>query len=164
MYILFRRIFLLLTAFTLLAGGWAFAKSLPKGAEMLAERFDAIDTDNDGKISKSEYMAHCEKVFQMLDTNGDGVLTKQEAGQNVMKLMTEAKQKAMEKASQQFARIDTNNDGKISLDEWQSALPNAPMAEEWFAAADANGDGFLTQEEIQETVEGKVRERRKRRQ
>jgi Ca2+-binding EF-hand superfamily protein len=164
MYNLFTRVFLLVFAFTVLAGGLAFAKSLPKGAEILAERFDAIDTDNDNKISKSEYMANCEKHFLLLDTNGDGYLTMREAQQNVAKLVLEAKQKVMEKAEMHFDKIDTNNDGKISLEEWKSAHPNAPMAEEWFASADVNGDGFITQEEIQETLEEKVRKRRRRRQ
>jgi len=164
MYNLFGRVFLLVIAFTLLLGGWAVAKTMPKGGEMLAERFEGIDTDKDGKISKSEYIAHCEKNFQMLDTNGDGFLTREEAAQNLMQLMSEAKQKAIEKAQMHFDKIDTNNDGKISLDEWKSAHPNSPMAEEWFAAADANGDGFLTEGEMQGTMKEKVKQRRRRRQ
>lgn len=164
MYKLFGMLILSVIAFNLVAGGGTLAKSQPRGAEMLEARFDAIDTDDDGKISKSEYMAHCEKNFQLLDTNGDGVLTKREAQQNVMELMMEAKKKAIEKAEIHFNKIDINKDGRISLDEWKSALPNEPRAEEWFAAVDSNGDGFLTKEELQESVERKVRERQRKRQ
>jgi len=40
--------------------------------------FRAMDTDHDGKISKSEWMAFQEKQFKMLDKNGDGFITKDE--------------------------------------------------------------------------------------
>jgi Ca2+-binding EF-hand superfamily protein len=40
--------------------------------------FREMDTDHDGKISKSEWMAFQEKQFKMLDKNGDGFITKDE--------------------------------------------------------------------------------------
>ena len=37
-----------------------------------------MDTDGDGSVSKSEYMAHAEKKFARKDGNGDGVLSADE--------------------------------------------------------------------------------------
>lgn len=41
--------------------------------------FQAKDLDNDGRISKREFMAHQEKRFQELDQNGDGFIEPREA-------------------------------------------------------------------------------------
>jgi hypothetical protein len=41
-------------------------------------RFDSIDANHDGKISKEEFLAHAEEMFKSMDANGDGVLLKDE--------------------------------------------------------------------------------------
>jgi len=68
--------------------------------------------------------------------------------------------------AKQFEQMDTNKDGKISLDEWKAAHPNDPNAEAQFKKLDANGDGFLTIKEFQaagqqvkETGQQKVKQR-----
>ncbi len=40
--------------------------------------FLAMDTNHNGRISKSEWMAYYEKRFMLLDKNGDGFITKNE--------------------------------------------------------------------------------------
>jgi hypothetical protein len=48
------------------------------------ERFYAMDTNKDGKVTRDEFMAqdhpggHAEDVFKSRDANGDGVLTQDE--------------------------------------------------------------------------------------
>jgi Ca2+-binding EF-hand superfamily protein len=59
------------------------------------------------------------------------------------------RQRAERRAQMAFERMDTNKDGKISLDEWKAAHPNDQNAEAQFKKLDANGDGFLTKEEFQ---------------
>jgi Ca2+-binding EF-hand superfamily protein len=55
----------------------AYADETSKG-----QRLKAIDTDGNGAISKSEFMAHANKEaeerFNKMDTNGDGQLSKDE--------------------------------------------------------------------------------------
>ncbi len=59
------------------------------------ERFAAMDTDHDGRISKAEWLAagHKERGFAMMDADGDGYLTVDEikAGREKMRAMREAK-------------------------------------------------------------------------
>jgi hypothetical protein len=59
------------------------------------ERFAAMDTDHDGRISKAEWLAagRKERGFAMMDADHDGYLTIDElrAGREKMKAMREAK-------------------------------------------------------------------------
>ena len=54
-----------------------------------AKMMERIDTNNDGMISKSEFMTKHEEKFTMMDTNKDGMLSMEE--------MEAAKKKMKEK-------------------------------------------------------------------
>jgi len=43
-----------------------------------AKKFEAMDTDKDGKISQAEHSAHAEAKFKKADANGDGSVSKEE--------------------------------------------------------------------------------------
>jgi Ca2+-binding EF-hand superfamily protein len=48
-------------------------------------------------------------------------------------------------------KLDTNNDGKISLDEWKAgprSQKDPARAQEMFTKLDANHDGFITLDEL----------------
>jgi Ca2+-binding EF-hand superfamily protein len=51
------------------------------------DTFKALDTDNDGKISKEEASAnqHFSNTFDKLDGNSDGYITKREFQRNTMR-------------------------------------------------------------------------------
>ena len=49
-------------------------------------------------------------------------------------------------ATDDFAKVDANGDGRITLEELVVAMPDA--TEDKFKAADANGDGSLSKEEF----------------
>jgi hypothetical protein len=70
-------VLILLGAVTLLGQNYAFAKG-PHGDMGGKARFDAMDTDKDGKISKAEHTAKCQNRFKAKDTNNDGFLTRDE--------------------------------------------------------------------------------------
>ena len=59
----------------------------PRMEEMLDRMFDNMDTNHDGKISKSEWMDFQEKQFKRLDKNGDGFITREEVREDMKERM-----------------------------------------------------------------------------
>jgi len=84
------------------------------------------DTDNDGAISRAEFMAQSEQRFARLDANADGEISGDE----------------LPGRSRLVASADTNKDGKISKAEYMA------QAAARFAKLDANGDGKITPDEM----------------
>jgi Ca2+-binding EF-hand superfamily protein len=41
-------------------------------------RFDHIDANGDGKVTKTEIIKHVEERFRQLDLNGDGIVDREE--------------------------------------------------------------------------------------
>ena len=70
-------VLILLGAVTLVGHNYALAKEPCKCKKA---RFEAMDTDKDGKISQDEHVAKCKKRFKAMDTNNDGFLTSDECG------------------------------------------------------------------------------------
>lgn len=114
-----------------------------RGAMML-EMFDAIDANQDGKITQDEIAAHRAAEFAAADTNGDGQLDAEElAAQMLKQMMARQAARMIENMdddgngslsaaemregplSANFARIDTDNDGAISKEEAQAAMQKA---------------------------------------
>lgn len=74
---------------------------------------EKADKNNDGVISKSEFMASHEEKFTKMDANGDGNITKEEI--NTYK---ENKRKKMQ--DEWFNKADTDGDGKLSREELEA--------------------------------------------
>lgn len=127
---------------------------------------ERLDTDNDGRISRSEFAAgqaeiakrkaaHPQRAgqpqrapldFAAIDSNRDGYLVRMElrAHHERMRPQHEAARKARFEAK--FAEADLNRDGKLSRVEVNEKMPR--MADR-FAWMDDNRDGFLSREELQ---------------
>jgi len=97
------------------------------------QRFEKMDANHDGRISKDEWKGRND-VFDRLDTNHDGFLTMDE--------LKQGREHARENMGRALRNMDTDNDGRISRQEWKGRA-------EMFDRLDANHDGYLTKDELQ---------------
>lgn len=113
----------------------------------LAEKFNELDKNKDGKLAKDEMPARGHRghgkgkaghgprmAMQVLDTNKDGRISKAEAaaGEGKMK--------------ERFDNMDVNKDGYV--DRADHDLRSKQRTDAWFARADADKDGKLSRAEV----------------
>ena len=67
-------------------GGGTPAEKNPRMEHMIDMMFRYMDTDHDGKISKTEWKLQ-EKQFMLFDKNGDGFITRDEVRASMMERM-----------------------------------------------------------------------------
>jgi Ca2+-binding EF-hand superfamily protein len=92
-----------------------------------------VDTDQDGKISKTEFDAGGAKLFARFDDNSDGKIASDEMPQRHMARF----------GGKMFDRIDADDDGKVTKSEFQAA------GDKMFQRMDKNGDGIIEKSEMQ---------------
>lgn len=127
------------------------ARERDRGASFQAgERFARADTDGDRLISLEEFQTGVSTRFATLDADGDGLVTPAE-------MVAQRERAREERAAQRMARIDTNEDGALSLDEMTAA------SEARFARMDRNDDGALERREVRRGFGGERGERDGRR-
>ena len=101
-----------------------------------------MDANDDGLVSAEEAASAADEVFTAMDTDDDGALTKDEymavrmgpqLGYNT------ERQAAMQKAKEdRFATMDADANGSVSKEEFLNA------AQAHHAGADSDGDGKVT--------------------
>lgn len=146
------------------------AIAVPAAAQAQAQSAQAPQA-----MSKAELTAAVSARFAAIDENKDGFLSKDEIASVQAKVITQAQAARQERMEADFKKIDTNNNGSVSLDEFKAAAPpvrasDTPdallaqldgnkdgkvSAEEYrvrplanFDKVDANNDGKITQQEV----------------
>lgn len=102
-------------------------------AEAKPTRFDEIDTNHDGFISRDEFLASEKKRFDELDTNHDGKVDAKEIAASPPLM-----ERNMRTAERMVKQWDANNDGIVTADEYKK------KAEERFQRQDKDGTGKIT--------------------
>lgn len=107
-------------------------------------RFETLDTDSDGKLSRAEMDAGAAARFAAMDANADGKITAEEMTQG-------RKARAERRFGKMLERLDADKDGALSFEE----MAAGPRHKEMFDRLDADDDGFVTKAEM-----GKMRKMR----
>jgi Ca2+-binding EF-hand superfamily protein len=127
------------------------ATAVPQSNRERTMRFQALDTNRDGVIARSEWRGSDES-FRVHDWNGDGVLSGDEVRVGARRQGRGAPDFRSEDefddwTPRGFTSLDHNRDGRISRDEWH-------FNQEGFFRADHNRDGILNRSEfLGESVE-----------
>ena len=108
---------------------------------MLAEMFDSMDADKDGKLTYAEMEAHRKAEFDAADTNKDGALSADELSARALARFQE---KLADRTQAMLNNMDNDSSGSLSADE----MGEGPGMRN-FAKIDADNDGAITKEEIQ---------------
>jgi Ca2+-binding EF-hand superfamily protein len=115
------------------SGGLRFCANAADNQSSVAPRFQGLDRNNDGVVSRSEWRGN-NVGFNNQDTNNDGVLSRDE-------LLEPAGRRLGRRSDYDFDALDVNNNNRIERREWQARLDQ-------FSRLDTNGDNFLTRAEL----------------
>lgn len=114
----------------------------------MAIRFQAMDTNNDGVVSRQEWRGN-DRSFRNHDWNGDGILSGDEVRPGAQRQQRPWDDRDIESAiereddwtDERFRALDHNNDGRLSRSEWHAEA-------ELFSRIDRNRDNFLSAAEF----------------
>lgn len=114
------------------------------GGQGMMDRFQVIDADGDGRMSAAEAAEWRETVFVTMDSDDDGQLTREEymaiqlgKGADPDQRGPRFEEKQAEKDAA-FTEMDADGDGFVTRAQFLEA------GAQKFADADADGDGFVT--------------------
>ena len=116
--------------------GFALAVALPVSVDGQRLAYGRADTDNDGRLSRAEYLTARDQQFGRFDKNGDGAVDDADFPPGT------SHAGAMATIGRRLAAVDANHDGALSHTELRGA--GTPL----FDHADRSGDGYLSGPEI----------------
>ena len=108
------------------------AGGAPAGADAKPTRFDELDTNHDGFISRDEFLAGEKKRFDEFDTNNDGKIDAKEIASSPPLM-----ERNLRTAERMVKQWDTNGDGIVTADEYKK------NAEDRFQKQDKDGTGKI---------------------
>jgi hypothetical protein len=140
-------IIIVATACLALAGGATLAADPPAGPPP-EDRWSALDTDGDGRLSRAEAEAGAPGMarnFGRFDVDADGQVTREE----IQAARVQMHEQARARAEQRWREADANGDGSIDRAEAEKGMPRAA---ENFGRLDADTDGLLSRDELQQAM------------
>lgn len=126
-----------LVALSCFTASGAIAQPSDEQIEKITEMMTEADLNEDGQTTRFELNQHRAQMFAKLDRNEDGIIDK---GDRPRLLIARRK---FDPAFQQVSSIfDSNNDERITLDEWNRSDPDL------FSMLDQNGDEVIDRSEL----------------
>ena len=131
--------------------GAGFALANEEGQHGPRLKFEELDANQDGELTKDEMKAHRKTQFMKMDTDNDGQVSEAELRAG----MSERAEKKMERRiGYMMDRHDTNNDGKLSADEFEPRKGGR-----MFDRIDSDGNGTISRVEF-DAMKAKMAERK----
>ena len=130
------------------AGAMRARRSERARREALIARFGAMDTDNDGVITRSEWRGNAQ-TFREQDANVDGVLSGDEVRPTTGQEAAQPDRNRPEQMAARFERADRNRDGRLLREEW-------PGNDAAFSRMDTNRDLVVTYDEFTAVVDDRI--------
>lgn len=112
--------------------------------------FQEMDANGDGQLTQEEMDAHRSQRFSKADSDGDGRLSVEE-------MQAAAQQKANDRVTEMFEEHDANKDGFLSDGE----LPKPRRAGKMFDRIDADNSGTISEQEYANAKERMGRKHKK---
>ncbi|MCV2881391.1 EF-hand domain-containing protein [Actibacterium sp. XHP0104] len=151
----------ILTTLSVLALGGAAAvtalpamASGPKGGQMGAMMMQRFDADNDGKITREEFLTPMQDRFAASDSDGDGVLSAEELA-SARPMGMQGGDMECERGERMGRGYDDDDDdyGRKHMKHMRDHARMTPedradRAQRMIAMMDADGDGALSAEEL----------------
>ena len=102
-------------------------------------------------ISRADYLKAIDSRFGAIDANHDGIVTKAELAAIEAQVAQQLTTARNQKMRDEFNKLDTNKDGKLSLDEFMAAAPPiraAQTPDQIIQQLDKNHDGKISADEF----------------
>ena len=104
------------------------------------DKFQSMDTNNDGRVSREEHTAGAKQMFSTMDANRDGTVTADEM--DAAHRDKPNKPMSAERSADMIRLLDQNADGQLTAAEHDASCTTQ------FDKMDANADGSLSKDEM----------------
>ena len=107
------------------------------------KKFEKMDGNGDGKITRVEHSGGAQRMFAELDTDGDKVLTVAELESKKDDSYGDQDRRHEMSAAEKLRMIDQNGDGRVTSAE------HASRSDDMFDEMDTNNDRVLSRKELE---------------
>ena len=108
-----------------------------------AKKFQKMDANGDGNVSRVEHSGAAERMFAEMDADGDRIVTVAELGSRSTANRDKPDRRHEISAADKIRVIDQNNDGRVTSAE------HASRSDDLFDEMDANNDHALSRQEFE---------------